>query len=258
MQFVNVTKRTVYTSLSGRLLPGQVSSDGGKGRRRLEEALREVVDMCGGNLGIRLNSREASLLDRLMTLDEKGSGFKLSSLPKEIREDPTGEKANEESIRAAQQREMDARAEANAKSMAREAMINGETVPGRKPVGPATMEGVKVDPANLKSGFEQIMEENAKIAAGKKVSSDELLDPIGAHMKDGDGKARMEEGPADVSKIADAAAPEPAKSGETKMDRQAEEVAEGLSIFNSLKKSKGSKETKGSKSDKSAKPKSRK
>ena len=44
---------------------------------------------------------------------------------------------------------------ANDEAARREAEINGETDPNyRKPVGPATMEGEKVDPSKLKSGFD--------------------------------------------------------------------------------------------------------
>ena len=92
MQFVNLTTHTVFTSFSGTLAPGQVSSDGGIKRRMLEDALSEIVKVCGRSLGIRLNAREADLIAKLMDLDEKGGGFDPSSLPKEVRDDPTGGK----------------------------------------------------------------------------------------------------------------------------------------------------------------------
>ena len=249
MQFVNLTKRTVFTSFSGSLDPGQVSPDGGLKRRKLEDALREVVKVCGSSLGIRLNAREAELINKLMDLDAKGGGFDPASLPEEVRNDPSGEKRNSEAIRQAQQREMDERGNANADAARREAEINGETDPGyRKPVGPATMEGEKVDPSKLKSGFEKLMEENARIAAGEnneKKSSEEILDPIGAHAKK-DGEAdpyptggdtgEFGEEPVSVSiahglegdgtKSADALEPIPqAPENGSAMDRKAAEVA---------------------------------
>ena len=129
MQFVNLTTRTVFTSFSGSLAPGQVSPDGGLKRRRLQDALEEVVKVCGSSLGIKLNAREAELIAKLMDLDAKGGGFDPASLPKEVRDDPTGEKRTSEAIREAQQREMDERGKANADAARREAEINGETDP---------------------------------------------------------------------------------------------------------------------------------
>ena len=267
MQFVNLTKRTVFTSFSGSLDPGQVSPDGGLKRRKLEDALREVVKVCGSSLGIRLNAREAELINKLMDLDAKGGGFDPASLPEEVRNDPSGEKRNSEAIRQAQQREMDERGKANADAARREAEINGETDPDyRKPVGPATMEGEKVDPSKLKSGFEKLMEENARIAAGEnneKKSSEEILDPIGAHAKK-DGAAdpyptggdtgEFGEDPVSVSiahglegdgtKSADALEPIPqAPENGSAMDRKAAEVAGELAQIGPKRKavSKGKK-----------------
>lgn len=265
MQFVNLTRRTVFTSFSGTLAPGQVSSDGGLKRRRLEDALKEVVDVCGNSLGIRLNEREAQLINKLMTLDEKGGGFDPSTLPPEIRNDPTGEKRNSEAVRAAQQREMDERGKANADAARREAEINGETAPKRRAVGPATLEGEgeKVDPSKLKSGFEQIMEENAKIAAGEKPDAKEILDPIGAHavgtaetpaQQDGQEAADTPDTPdapggepvavsmakgleGDGTKSADATEPIPqAPERGSAMDRKAAEVASDLAKIGPKKK----------------------
>ena len=263
MQFVNLTTRTVFTSFSGSLAPGQVSPDGGLKRRKLEDALSEVVKVCGNSLGIRLNAREAELINKLMDLDAKGGGFDLASLPEEVRNDPSGEKRNSEAIRQAQQREMDERGKANDEAARREAEINGETDPNyRKPVGPATMEGEKVDPSKLKSGFEKLMEENAKIAAGEnqeKPSEAEILDPIGAHAKkDGaqdpapaDGEAgapgaepvsvSMAKGlDGDGTKSADATVPEAVAPGRgNAMDRKAAEVAGKLSHIGPEPKAKG-------------------
>ena len=265
MQFVNLTTRTVFTSFSGSLAPGQVSPDGGIKRRRLQDALEEVVKVCGSSLGIRLNAKEAELIAKLMDLDAKGGGFDPASLPKEVREDPTGEKRNSEAIREAQQREMDERGKANADAARREAEINGETDPDyRKPVGPATLEneGEKVDASKLKSGFEKLMEENARIAAGEnkdKPSSDEILDPIGAHAKK-DGAEEPEPAGQDAgapgaepvsvnmakglegdgTKSADATIPEAVAPGRgNAMDRKAAEVAGKLSHVGPEPKGKG-------------------
>lgn len=269
MQFVNLTTRTVFTSFSGSLAPGQVSPDGGLKRRKLEDALSEVVKVCGSSLGIRLNAREAELINKLMDLDAKGGGFDPASLPEEVRNDPSGEKRNSEAIRQAQQREMDERGKANDETARREAEINGETDPGhRKPVGPATIEneGEKVDASKLKSGFEKLMEENARIAAGEnneKKSSEEILDPIGAHAKN-DGAAdpyptggdtgEFGEEPVSVSmahgiegdgtKSADALEPIPqAPENGSAMDRKAAEVAGELAQIGPKRKavSKGKK-----------------
>jgi hypothetical protein len=237
-----------------------VSSDGGLKRRKLEDALSEVVKVCGNSLGIRLNAREAELINKLMDLDAKGGGFDPASLPAEVRNDPTGLKRNSEDVRKAQQREMDDRENANVESARREAEINGETDPNaRKPVGPATMKGEKVDPSKLKSGFERLMEENARIAAGEKKekpSSEEILDPIGAHAKKGGAtdpepadhdagapgadpiSVNMAKGlEGDGTKSADATIPEAVAQGRgNAMDRKAAEIAGDLAQIGPKKK----------------------
>jgi len=189
MRFVNLTSRSVYTKF-GSINPGCVSRDCGSKTSFLEKALSEVVHICGDKLGIRLNEREAELLGKLMDLDSKGGGFNPESIPAEIRNDPMGVKRAGEAARRAQQAELDANAKANAKAARREAEINGETDPEyRPPVGPATMKGEEVTSKTLRSGFDEIMEENARIAAEKKekakepANSKEMLDPIGTHMK---------------------------------------------------------------------------
>lgn len=158
MQFVNLTTHSVYTSFSGRLGPGQTSPDGGERRLRLEKAMQEVVSMCGNSLGIRLNSREADFLSRIISLDEKGGGFNPASLPKEVRNDPTGEKRAAAEAHRAQMEEMKAIDEANKAKAAEEAEINGEELPS----APSKSEGTKP-----KSAFDEIMAENARIAAGE-------------------------------------------------------------------------------------------
>lgn len=269
MKFVNLTTRTVFTSFSGPLAPGQVSPDGGLKRRKLEDALSEVVKVCGSSLGIRLNAREAELINKLMDLDAKGGGFDPASLPEEVRNDPSGEKRNSEAIRQSQQREMDERGKDNDYAARIEAEINGETDPNyRKPVGPATMEGEKVDPSKLKSGFEKLMEENAKIAAGDKPSEAEILDPIGAHAKkdrsqdfspaNGEANSSLAHGAEPVSvsmahglegdgtKSADATIPETVAPGRgNAMDRKAAEVAGKLSHIGPEPKAKGEGKGKG-------------
>jgi len=271
MKLVNLTRHTVHTSFSGTLAPGQTSADGGKKRCRLEEALDEVVRVCGNNLGIRLNKREAELLNRLMVLDEKGSGFDINSLPPEIRDDPTGEKANDEAIRAAQQRRMDAATKANADAAHREAMINGE-ISDRKPRGVATIgdEGEEVTPDKLKSGFEKIMEENAKIAAGEKPSINEILDPVGVHMKRANTPAQDDPSDTigktpdpveaasgrkdDATRNADAKHPDAKPAGrKNQMDEKAAEMAEKLSRLGPPPK-KTEKPEKADRLNKSAKP----
>lgn len=254
MQFVNVTNRNIYSRSFGTMTPGMVSPSRGRDSRKLEEALEYIVSECKGCLGIRLSKKEADLLQVLLELDEKGSRFRAEDIPAEIRNDPYGAKRAIEKSRKAQQAEMDAMAEKNANTARREAEINGEVLE-RKPVGPATMEGEPVDPSMIKSGFERIMEENARIAAGKseKKNSDvnEILDPIGAHAKGTDhGNSFKDDGapksigkdPAaveramgrkdDATRTADAEVPRPTVAEKaTEMDKTAAEVAEKLSTI---------------------------
>ena len=256
MQYVNTTSRKVYSRSAGMMRPGDVSSGRGRDSRRLEEVLESIISECRNGIGVRLNQKEADLLNRLMELDEMGSRFNPSSIPEEIRKDPDGAKSALEASRKAQQAEMDAIGEKNAKSIRREAEINGETMT-RKPVGPATMEGEKVEPYMLKTGFEKIMEENAKIAAGKTPSNKdagEILDPIGAHAKATDkGDSHQETPdpsetrsigkdpvavkqasglPDDGTRTADTEVPEAvAPDRSNKMDEQAADIANKLSTF---------------------------
>ena len=252
MQFVNITHKSVYTKFTGNLGPGAVSSRKNSICQQFEKSIEEVVDACGDKLGIRLSPREAELLNLLMNLDERGGGFDPATIPEDIRNDPTGAKRAEEAARAAQQKQIDDARAANAAGAAEEAEINGET-DERKPVGPATMKGEKVIPDMLKSGFERIMEENARIAAGKKsFKEEEMLDPIGAHLE---AKAQepKEEAPAadakspgkdpepvkkagededDATKTADAEEPIPhAPEKGSAMDRQAADIAQKLSTI---------------------------
>lgn len=252
MQFVNITHKSVYTKFTGNLGPGAVSSRKNAICQQFEKSIEAVVDACGDKLGIRLSPREAELLNLLMNLDERGGGFDPATIPEEIRNDPTGAKRAEEAARAAQQKQIDDAKAANAAGAAEEAEINGET-DERKPVGPATMEGEKVTPDMLKSGFERIMEENARIAAGKKpIKEEEMLDPIGAHLeakahepkeetpaadakapgKDPEPVKKAGEDEDDATKTADAEEPIPqAPEKGSAMDRQAADVAQKLSTI---------------------------
>ena len=172
MQFVNISNRSAYTLFTGSLGAGKASS----GNRQLEDLLDSIVKACGDKLGIRLSAREAALLNRLMELDERGGGFNPANLPKPVKREDPGV--------VAQRAHMNAVAAKNAEAAQREAEINGETEPQRKPIGPATLasEGVQVEPSMLKSGFEAIMEANARIEEGKKpMDTNEALDPIGTH-----------------------------------------------------------------------------
>jgi hypothetical protein len=148
MRFVNLTSRYVFNSFTGNIAPGAMSSDGGKYKRRLEEVLSEVVKACGSSLGIRLNENEAALLNKLIDLDEKGTKFDPTSIPEEIRRDPTGARRVSEDNGRAQQAELDKIADANRKTARREAEINGEILV-RKPAGPAAMKGEAVTVADL-------------------------------------------------------------------------------------------------------------
>lgn len=185
MRFVNVTRKVVFTTLSGRLAPGQTSSDGGARRRRLQEALEEVVSACGDRLGVRLNQREAELVSRLMDLDERGGGFRRDSLPKEYVEDPSCEKEADRDAEALVRRRSEAADAANAE---RRRLEEATSIKGWDRAGTGARKedaGEKVDPSKLKGGFEAILEENARIAASgqRRVDVASVVDPIAAHAK---------------------------------------------------------------------------
>lgn len=251
MKIVNITDRSVYASGIGSVGPGRTTPDTYKD---LEKALQKVVGMCGKNFGILLNDRETSLVNQLMALYERGDKFDIKSIPASVWKDPLGKKRASEMIRNRQQAEIDAQRKANAAAERREALINGEISDSpRKPVGLATMEGKKVEPEMLKSGFEAILAENKRIAAGKnreRASTQEMLDPLGAHMKkngsndpapaqnDGTGvgdaqpvrQARNLDG--DAVRTADANIPPSAVSERAgAMDRQASDIARKISTI---------------------------
>lgn len=254
MKLVNVTHRNVYSSSTGTIAPGKKSPDI---YHDLEKALSKVVDICGKNFGIILNERESKLIETIMNLDELGEKFDPMTIPAEIRNDPLGKKRASEMSRANQQALLDAERNANSDKAMREAIINGEVDErqnlGRRPVGPATMEGKKVEPSMLKSGFEAILEENARIAAGKQnkpADPREMLDPIGTHMKkegaadplpaNNDGTGIGDAKPIkeahnrddDGTRSADTSTPTPVVGERASaMDRQAAETARKLSII---------------------------
>lgn len=264
MRFVNMSSRPAYTKMSGHLLPGQTSSDGGPSRIQLEKTLSEIVKSCGDRLAIRLNEREADLLDKLVALDEKGSGFRRDSLPKEALEDPLGIKESEEREYESQKRKLDSVKEANEKHAKIEREINSEAVASKMLKAHEAPKGEKVEPSMLKSGFDKIMEENAKIASSKpKFDQMAALDPIGKNAKDKvegkNGETAEEEKPVEadeepvapvkaenadenIASNADAAEPSFKPSDErNKMDRDAAEMAGSLSVLSvfSKKPSKG-------------------
>lgn len=250
MKLVNVTSKTVFTPWTGFIRPGK-AVEGNSDSVKFVNVLEELVSACGDKLGIRLSEKEVSLVKAVMDLDEKGCKFDPSYIPEEVRNDPTGERWASEQARAAQQSEMDNDARKAEENARREAVINGE-IDDRKPRGVATMEGKPVDPSELKTGFERIMEENARIAKeggenANKPDLSEILDPIGAHVN---GSSLPNDAPADVdpvgkqpnpvekaygedgdaTKSADATEPVPTvqeKAGE--MDIQAADIARKLS-----------------------------
>ena len=242
MQFVNISNKSVYSSLAGNIPVGKTTSGHGHSERQLEDVLDKIVKSCGDRLAIRLSAREAELVGRLMDLDERGSKLDPSSIaPRKVH-----------SIDY-QKMEMDRIAEANAKAAAREAEINGETRAKRTPVGPGVMKGEAVTPQRLKSGFEKIMEENARIAAGKSgMDPDEALDPIGRHMKGAAANQAAHEAPDapgktpapivqsmhnkdDITNSADASIPRPVAPGrQNAMDRNAADMAGKLSILGAV------------------------
>lgn len=236
-----MSDRPAYSTYSGPIAPGCVSSDGGPFRSRLEKVLADVVGACGERLAVRLNEREADLLDRLMRLDEKGRAFRKDSMPEEVRNDPLGLKESERLEDEAQKARHDRIRDANAAASMRETEIKGEaSETGGKKAGKAGKpdEGAK-EAQVQKSGFERIMEENARIASGKTMDVSSALDPVGAHaVKDardeGTAAETAEEAP-DATRGADAEVPATeAPDGRNAMDRKAAEVAGGLSVLSAI------------------------
>jgi len=192
MKIVNTTKMRLYRTALGNLLPMKATSDSYRG---LEKELNNIVNMCGTQLGVILNDNEKALIDKLMSLDERGENFKPSAYKAPVHV-PASAMAQENELR----KDMSHAKE----SAVREAIINGEIDENtRTPVGPGTMRGEKVDPSSIKTGFSRILEENAKIASKKEtLDPNEALDPIGAHMKRGDSAEVSVDDPS--FKVADA------------------------------------------------------
>ena len=181
MKFVNTSNRIIYRSAIGKIEPGRTTIDK---YHDFEKALKAIVDICGKDLRIVLNANEAQMLAKVMDLDEAGTKFDPNTIPVEIRNDPTGIKRLMERERKVQSRENNNTAKANKDSALREAIINGEVEekPAIRPIG--------VDRSNEEkdgdkmSGFDAILAENARIAAGQTATSArEIADPIGANAK---------------------------------------------------------------------------
>lgn len=282
MKLVNLTAKIVHTKWTGFIKPGH-SAEGNRDSKRFEEVMQEIVSSCGSKVGIMLSDNEVALLKTIMDLDQKGVKFDPSSIPNEVRNDPTGEKRASERSRAAQQAAIDGDRKRNIESARREAFINGE-IDDRKPKGLSTMKGEPVDNSSLKSGFERIMEENARIEGEKgkvaKADANEILDPIGSHAKTsgeagGDAApadaapaeaeadpaeaepvdSAKEEGTGERTKSADAKEPIPTvseKAGE--MDRKAADTARKLAQFGPVDPKKQEKPAKAGKPEKPEKP----
>ena len=223
MKLINTCSRNIYISKSGVVAPGETTPDT---NHELATALEHVIDTCGRNFGVILNKKELELLDVLDTLRVKASTFNPESIPEKIRRDPLGLKRATEASRQQQQRITDAVQRSNVKAAEREAIINGEIDEKRtiKPLGVDRGEGGQEAP---KSGFEAILAENAKIAAGKPpMNPQEIADPIGLH------KAAHQQG---VPKYGDdeetGTEGKPMVVDSRSMDKQAEIVAKNLSTF---------------------------
>lgn len=183
MKFVNASNRIIYRSAIGQIGPGRTTIDK---YHDLEKALKAIVEICGKDLRIVLNANEAQMLAKVMDLDEAGTKFDPNTIPAEIRNDPTGIKRLMERERQAQSLENKKTSKANRDAALREAMINGEVEdrPSIKPIGvDRSNEGRGED---RMSGFDAILAENARIAAGQSdtpASFKDIADPIGAAAK---------------------------------------------------------------------------
>lgn len=258
MKFVNLKPKTVHTKFTGFIQPGK-AVEGNRSSQRFAQVLEEIVGSCGQMIGIKLTPYEETLVDKILNLHKLGSEFSPDSIPEGIRNDPTGVKRAAERSRMAQQAAMDKDKNVNQESRKREALINGE-IQERRPKGLNSMDGVEVDPSMLKSGFEAILEENARIAEREKddkkkkeqLTSADILDPIGALAKKDPGPDR----PADVvsgqdgstvmpkhaihreddgTRSADAVEPVPQTSERAgAMDKGAADMARKLSTFSAF------------------------
>ena len=183
MKFVNASNRIIYRSAIGKVDPGRTTIDK---YHDLEKALKAIIDICGKDLRIVLNTNEAQMLAKVIDLDEAGTKFNPNTIPAEIRNDPTGIKRLMERERKVQSLENKKTAKANKDAAMREAMINGEVDenPSIKPIG---VDRSKEDKGGEQTfGFDAILAENARIAAGQSAthaSFKDIADPIGAASK---------------------------------------------------------------------------
>lgn len=254
MKFVNLKPKTVHTKFTGFIQPGK-AVEGNRSSHRFAQVLEEVVGSCGHMIGLVLSPVEMDLVNKILKLNRDGTEFDPSSIPEAVRNDPTGEKRAADKRSDQQYRETGELQEKNRASAQREAIINGE-IEERRPEGLATMQGEPVDASMLKSGFDKIMEENARIAAGLETKTEHdvegILDPIGRHVKKdrdespapheaGSGSdAVLSRGafhdPEDATRTADAKEPEvQTLAGAGEMDKQAAKMARtlsSLSVFN--------------------------
>lgn len=188
MKFVNIQSRAIYNPAMGcQVNPGATTRDLYKD---LEKCLKRVVDICKNNFRIVLNSTETQLMANLMDLDDAGTKFDPTVIPSEIRNDPTGIKRLMEAERQRQHAELKATAQANKDAAQHEAIINGEIDEDRhqiKPLG-VNRAGNEAKDAPL-SGFDQILAENARIAAGQSTSMAEIANPVHAHAKKSEPEA---------------------------------------------------------------------
>lgn len=227
MRFVNTSKYTINTSFSGRLYPGECSENCGEKRKRLETVMREIVEICGLNMAIKLDDGERNLLDQIVELNRRGSSFdKNKDLPAELVADPDGSKRGEAMRLAAQQKALDGQVARNKANAHREALINGEI----SELHHDSQEGEKFDPSMLKTGFEKILEVNAKIAAGKKQT-----DPV-AEMKAATANGAEENAVASSSDASGVESVPQNVEGATAMDQTAMEFADSVSSFGPSKK----------------------
>lgn len=193
MKFVNITDRIVYSSRTGNINPGKKTPDF---YHDLEKALQTVIDMCGKKFGVILSENEARLLNKVIDLDEIGSKFDPNTIPLEIRKDPLGIQRVKNAEVKAQHADLNSTAKANADAARREALINGEVEdkPSITPLQvPRNGEDVEQGSGQSRpSGFEAILQENARIAAGKQVSTKDILNPVQALAKEPEAQDQKE------------------------------------------------------------------
>jgi hypothetical protein len=169
MKLINKSNSPVYTSLSGHLRPGRSSADNGGRRGDLANVMSNIVKLCGNNMYIVLNDAELNLVNKIMDLHKKGKAFKVTSIPKEIYEDPYNRKAVVRAATAAQAARNEVINRANRFKHNRNAMVNGEIKDADG--------NIKRAKESISEGFASILEENKAIASGKK-SPIEAANPL--------------------------------------------------------------------------------